>query len=44
MRSKPPTRAHERDQEAVFLITFVRGADGRITGYESEGGRLYRRR
>jgi len=25
-------------------VTFVRGADGRITGYESEGGRLYRRR
>jgi hypothetical protein len=35
------TRAPQEDR---FLITFVRGADGRITGYESEGGRLYRRR
>ncbi len=35
------TRAPEED---YFLITFARGADGRITGYETEGGRLYRRR
>jgi CubicO group peptidase (beta-lactamase class C family) len=31
-------------QEDYFRITFARGADGRITGYETEGGRLYRRR
>lgn len=30
---------HER-----FLLTFRRGADGRIVGYETDGGRLYRRR
>jgi CubicO group peptidase (beta-lactamase class C family) len=35
------TRAPGEDH---FLITFARGADGRITGYETEGGRLYRRR
>jgi hypothetical protein len=35
------TRAPQEDR---FLITFARGADGRITGYETEGGRLYRRR
>ena len=35
------TRAPQEDR---FLITFMRGTDGRITGYESEGGRLYRRR
>jgi CubicO group peptidase (beta-lactamase class C family) len=35
------TRAAREDG---FLITFVRGADGRITGYESDGGRLFRRR
>jgi hypothetical protein len=35
------TRAPEEDH---FRITFARGADGRITGYETEGGRRYRRR
>jgi CubicO group peptidase (beta-lactamase class C family) len=35
------TRAPEEDR---FLITFARGADGRITGYATAGGRLYRRR
>jgi CubicO group peptidase (beta-lactamase class C family) len=35
------TRAPQDDR---FLITFARGADGRITGYETEGGRRYRRR
>jgi CubicO group peptidase (beta-lactamase class C family) len=35
------TRAAREDG---FLITFVRGADGRITGYENDGGRLFRRR
>jgi len=35
------TRAPEEDH---FMITFARGADGRITGYETEGGRRYRRR
>ena len=33
-----------RAPEERFLITFARGADGRITGYETDGGRLYRRR
>jgi CubicO group peptidase (beta-lactamase class C family) len=35
------TRAPQEDR---FLITFARGSDGRITGYETQGGRLYRRR
>jgi CubicO group peptidase (beta-lactamase class C family) len=35
------TRAPQDDR---LLITFTRAADGRITGYESEGGRVYRRR
>jgi len=35
------TRAPQEDH---FMITFARGADGRITGYETEGGRRYRRR
>lgn len=35
------SRAPEEDS---FLITFARGADGRITGYETESGRQYRRR
>jgi hypothetical protein len=35
------TRAPEEDR---FLITFARGADGHITGYETDGGRVYRRR
>ncbi len=34
---------HEPEEDA-FRITFARGADGRITGYEAEGGRVYRRR
>ena len=33
-----------RAPEERFLLTFRRGADGRITGYETEGGRIYRRR
>ena len=35
------TRAPQEDH---FMITFARGADGRITGYETEGGRRFRRR
>jgi CubicO group peptidase (beta-lactamase class C family) len=31
-------------QEAGYTITFARGADGRITGYETDSGRLFRRR
>jgi CubicO group peptidase (beta-lactamase class C family) len=31
-------------QEDRFMVTFARGADGRITGYETEGGRRFRRR
>ena len=34
------TRAPQEDR---FLLTFTRGADGRITGYETEGGRRHRR-
>lgn len=33
-----------RAPEDRFLLTFRRGADGRITGYETEAGRIYRRR
>jgi hypothetical protein len=33
-----------RAPEERFLLTFRRGADGRITGYETDGGRIYRRR
>jgi hypothetical protein len=33
-----------RAPEERFLLTFGRGADGRITGYETDGGRTYRRR
>ena len=33
-----------RAPEERFLLTFQRGADGRITGYETAGGRSYRRR
>jgi CubicO group peptidase (beta-lactamase class C family) len=33
-----------RAPEERFLLTFRRGADGRIVGYETEAGRLYRRR
>jgi CubicO group peptidase (beta-lactamase class C family) len=35
------TRAPEQER---FLLTFRRGADGRIVGYETAGGRIYRRR
>jgi hypothetical protein len=35
------TRAPEEER---FLLTFRRGADGRISGFETEGGRIYRRR
>ena len=35
------TRAPQEDH---FLLTFTRGADGRITGYETESGRRFRRR
>jgi CubicO group peptidase (beta-lactamase class C family) len=31
-------------EEERFLLTFRRGADGRIVGYETAGGRIYRRR
>jgi CubicO group peptidase (beta-lactamase class C family) len=33
-----------RDPQERFLLTFRRAADGRITGFETETGRLYRRR
>lgn len=33
-----------RAPDERFLLTFRRGAEGRITGYETEAGRLYRRR
>jgi CubicO group peptidase (beta-lactamase class C family) len=33
-----------RAPEERFLLTFRRGADGRIAGYETDGGRSYRRR
>jgi CubicO group peptidase (beta-lactamase class C family) len=33
-----------RAPDERFLLTFRRGADGRIVGYETDGGRLYRRR
>jgi CubicO group peptidase (beta-lactamase class C family) len=33
-----------RAPQERFLLTFSRGADGRITGYETAGGRIYRRR
>lgn len=37
-------RETREPDEDVFRITFARGADGRITGYETQGGRVYRRR
>jgi hypothetical protein len=33
-----------RAPEERFLLTFRRGADGRISGFETESGRIYRRR
>jgi hypothetical protein len=33
-----------RAPEERFLLTFRRGADGRISGFETETGRVYRRR
>jgi hypothetical protein len=33
-----------RAPQERFLLTFSRGADGRINGYETAGGRVYRRR
>jgi CubicO group peptidase (beta-lactamase class C family) len=33
-----------RASEERFLLTFRRGPDGRISGFETEGGRIYRRR
>jgi Beta-lactamase class C and other penicillin binding proteins len=33
-----------RAPDERFLLTFRRGADGRITGYETAAGRIYRRR
>jgi CubicO group peptidase (beta-lactamase class C family) len=33
-----------RAPEERFLLTFRRGADGRISGFETQGGRIYRRR
>jgi hypothetical protein len=33
-----------RAPEDRFLLTFRRDSDGRITGYETDGGRIYRRR
>lgn len=33
-----------RAPEDRFLLTFMRSADGKITGYETAGGRRYRRR
>jgi hypothetical protein len=32
-----------RASEERFLLTFRRGADGRISGFETHGGRVYRR-
>ena len=32
-----------RASEERFLLTFRRGADGRISGFETPGGRVYRR-
>ena len=31
-------------REERFLITFARGADGRIASYATQGGRVYSRR
>jgi hypothetical protein len=33
-----------RAPEERFLLTFRRGADGRMSGFETETGRVYRRR
>ena len=33
-----------RAPEERFLLTFRRGADGRISGFETDSGRVYRRR
>ena len=37
-------RETHKPDEDVFRVTFARGADGRITGYETDGGRVFRRR
>jgi CubicO group peptidase (beta-lactamase class C family) len=36
--------SNTRAPEERFLLTFRRGADGRIASYETAGGRIYRRR
>jgi hypothetical protein len=36
--------SEERAPDERFLVTFARGADGKISGYDTPGGRRYQRR